>query len=494
MESKLQQQTPQKAQTNKPNLTGIPTQMKLDFEQRSGLSFDDVRVHYNSDKPAQLQALAYTQGTQVYVGPGQERHLPHELGHVVQQKSGIVRPTAYFHGISVNSDPKYEKDADTILHNPPTAFKDYGKSSTDSVVQKKQRPNYIAYNKIIAYVIEKLDPPHNLGDFSQSTLINNEDQITTDSIDKELRTLLILDMEKIVISERIPQTENSSSFFIQQLDIFFDVLRNQGIFEYEDVKRVLASLGINEDYMQFLYHSNNSAVARDQRGFVVIVEDEAIQNGGANGPQVLPRSEISELLEDLYRKIETGKSRGSGACYDHKTNILTYNSNDPQLIDYPDLLSNWGASVDKVPQFIYFQYPLVSVLMHEFGHRKQALEGLDFTLIQRSPLLIVLAEYDNVIRHENLLEGRCRRKYGANEVDNQQKPDPAYACLIQRTEYFLIQKILRFLNENVYKGDSKALGTVKTILENLQEEPPAKKFLKINMWNKFCELYHISSF
>jgi len=246
--------------------------------------------------------------------------------------------------------------------------------------------------------------------------------------------------------------------------------------------------------MQFLYHSNNSAVARDQRGFVVIVEDEAIQNGGANGPQVLPRSEISELLEDLYRKIETGKSRGSGACYDHKTNILTYNSNDPQLIDYPDLLSNWGASVDKVPQFIYFQYPLVSVLMHEFGHRKQALEGLDFTLIQRSPLLIVLAEYDNVIRHENLLEGRCRRKYGANEVDNQQKPDPAYACLIQRTEYFLIQKILRFLNENVYKGDSKALGTVKTILENLQEEPPAKKFLKINMWNKFCELYHISSF
>ena len=69
MEAKLQQQAPQKAQTNKPNLTGIPTQMKLDFEQRSGLSFDDVRVHYNSDKPAQLQALAYTQGTQVYLPP-----------------------------------------------------------------------------------------------------------------------------------------------------------------------------------------------------------------------------------------------------------------------------------------------------------------------------------------------------------------------------------------------------------------------------------------
>lgn len=33
----------------KANVTGIPTQMKLDFEQRSGLSFDDVKVHYNSD-------------------------------------------------------------------------------------------------------------------------------------------------------------------------------------------------------------------------------------------------------------------------------------------------------------------------------------------------------------------------------------------------------------------------------------------------------------
>lgn len=112
MEAKLQQQAPQQNHINKPNLTGIPTQMKLDFEQRSGLSFDDVRVHYNSDKPAQLQALAYTQGTQVYVGPGQERHLPHELGHVVQQKSGIVHPTYYIRGMPINNQPRLEYEAD----------------------------------------------------------------------------------------------------------------------------------------------------------------------------------------------------------------------------------------------------------------------------------------------------------------------------------------------------------------------------------------------
>ena len=41
------------------NMTGIPTQMKLDFERHSGLSFADVRVHYHSDKPAQLGAGLY---------------------------------------------------------------------------------------------------------------------------------------------------------------------------------------------------------------------------------------------------------------------------------------------------------------------------------------------------------------------------------------------------------------------------------------------------
>lgn len=111
----MEQKTVQRVEKKEgagPNLTGIPTQMKLDFERRSGLSFDDVRVHYNSDKPAQLRAMAYTQGTQVYVGPGQERHLPHELGHVVQQKLGLVRPTARYGKVPINNSDHMEQMAD----------------------------------------------------------------------------------------------------------------------------------------------------------------------------------------------------------------------------------------------------------------------------------------------------------------------------------------------------------------------------------------------
>jgi hypothetical protein len=95
-----------------PNLTGIPDNMKSRFENLSGFSFDDVRVHYNSGKPAQLQALAYTQGNQVYVAPGQEKHLGHELGHVVQQKEGRVTPTTNLNGFAVNDNVSLEREAD----------------------------------------------------------------------------------------------------------------------------------------------------------------------------------------------------------------------------------------------------------------------------------------------------------------------------------------------------------------------------------------------
>lgn len=99
----------------RPNLTGIPAQLKLELEERSGMSFDDVRVHYSSDRPARLNALAYTQGNQVYVGPGQEKHLRHELGHVVQQKLGQVPVTRKVNGMPVNDNPQLEAQADHFL-------------------------------------------------------------------------------------------------------------------------------------------------------------------------------------------------------------------------------------------------------------------------------------------------------------------------------------------------------------------------------------------
>src|SRR5690554_3825496 len=83
----------------KENKSGLPDNLKSGIENLSGYGMDDVKVHYNSSQPAQLNALAYAQGTDIHVAPGQERHLPHEAWHVVQQKQGRVRPTIQAKGV-----------------------------------------------------------------------------------------------------------------------------------------------------------------------------------------------------------------------------------------------------------------------------------------------------------------------------------------------------------------------------------------------------------
>ncbi|MEL6537070.1 MAG: DUF4157 domain-containing protein, partial [Bacteroidota bacterium] len=75
------------------SIGGLPAKLQTGIESLSGLPMDDVRVHYNSPKPAQLQAHAYAQGTDIHLAKGQEKHLPHEAWHVVQQKQGRVKPT-----------------------------------------------------------------------------------------------------------------------------------------------------------------------------------------------------------------------------------------------------------------------------------------------------------------------------------------------------------------------------------------------------------------
>jgi hypothetical protein len=76
---------------------------------------DHVRVHYNSSQPAQLNALAYAQGSEIHVAPGQEQHLPHEAWHVVQQAQGRVRPTLQLKdGVPVNDDVGLEREADVM--------------------------------------------------------------------------------------------------------------------------------------------------------------------------------------------------------------------------------------------------------------------------------------------------------------------------------------------------------------------------------------------
>jgi hypothetical protein len=96
------------------NRTGMPDQLKAGLEDLSGLDLSDVRVHYNSPKPADVNALAYAQGRDIHLGRGQEQHLPHEGWHVVQQAQGRVKPTMQAQGVPINDDAGLEREADQM--------------------------------------------------------------------------------------------------------------------------------------------------------------------------------------------------------------------------------------------------------------------------------------------------------------------------------------------------------------------------------------------
>lgn len=93
---------------------GLPQPLKSGIENLSGLAMDDVQVHRNSDQPAQLGAYAYAQGTDIHLGPGQEKHLPHEAWHVVQQKQGRVQATRQLKNTAINDEDHLEKEADEM--------------------------------------------------------------------------------------------------------------------------------------------------------------------------------------------------------------------------------------------------------------------------------------------------------------------------------------------------------------------------------------------
>ena len=105
------------------NESGLPRSLKNGIESLSGMSMDHVKVHYNSAQPAQLSALAYAQGNDIHLAPGQEQHLPHEAWHVVQQAQGRVQPTMQMkEGVPVNDDIGLENEAD-LMGNRAAQFR-----------------------------------------------------------------------------------------------------------------------------------------------------------------------------------------------------------------------------------------------------------------------------------------------------------------------------------------------------------------------------------
>ena len=127
----------------RPNNTGMPDNLKSGIESLSGFSMDDVRVHYNSSKPATVQALAYTQGTDIHVAPGQEKCLPHEAWHVAQQMAGRVSPTTNINGMPVNDNAALEHEADVMGAKAVQCKNDSSRDSKHVFCQNSSVQRYV---------------------------------------------------------------------------------------------------------------------------------------------------------------------------------------------------------------------------------------------------------------------------------------------------------------------------------------------------------------
>jgi hypothetical protein len=107
----------QKEESRGSNRNGLPDSLKSGIEHLSGMDMSDVKVHYNSNKPAQLKAHAFAQGNEIHLAPGQNKHLPHEAWHVVQQKQKRVKPTTQ---LAAKNTPA-EKTIQRVIISGPDA-------------------------------------------------------------------------------------------------------------------------------------------------------------------------------------------------------------------------------------------------------------------------------------------------------------------------------------------------------------------------------------
>lgn len=107
---------PDETYTHQPqHPTGLPQALLAGVEALSGMSMDKVRVHYNAPQPAQLQAYAFAQGSDIHAAPEEGEQPPHAAWHVVQQAQGRVKPTVQRCDVALtNDDEGLEREADEL--------------------------------------------------------------------------------------------------------------------------------------------------------------------------------------------------------------------------------------------------------------------------------------------------------------------------------------------------------------------------------------------
>ncbi len=234
----------------------LPAALQAGIVELSGLDLSDVNVHYNSAKPAQLQAKAFAQGNEIHLAAGEEQHLPHEAWHLVQQRQGRVQPTHKMAGTAINSDPKLEREADemgpkaarTTTKRQPRSPK-HSPTSGNAPVQRMITWNGKQWNFQDAFMqIVEL----NIFPSSQLSVLYNYVLPAYDAQNRSFDSLdqLIEILKKVLpVMLRMSRQASSSSMKVlikEQLEIQQIILKDEGLF-----RGLFTTCGFEHEFLGF---------------------------------------------------------------------------------------------------------------------------------------------------------------------------------------------------------------------------------------------------
>ncbi len=269
---------------------GLPESLKEGIENLSGYSMDDVNVHYNSPRPAQLQALAYTQGPDINIAPGQEKHLPHEAWHVVQQKQGRVKPTMQMKGVNPKDEVVLEHEENTnnnksdfFGHNSPSA-------NSNSIKEVRHRAGGARNVAILAryqYTIQRDVELKNILTGQKSTALPEQVITMIKNADKK---------EAFDI-----QREATLSRFLQETNKIYGQLQGN------DIKRDFTSYELGDSNRQL--ENTSIRTEKDVEGFRDIFRSVLTQGLKSRGDMERTGVKFSSSSHDTKKKYAAQKSQ-----------------------------------------------------------------------------------------------------------------------------------------------------------------------------------------
>lgn len=204
----------------------LPEELQQNLESSFQQDFSSVAIQKDSQQAKDMKALAFTQGEAIHFAPGQfntatdagKSLIGHEFTHIVQQRSGAVKPTGIMRkGIMVNEEKGLEQEADVMGKRAVTGEKIAGYRSVGLGMRRSFSP---AQPQMA--VVQMAKHPSHYGDWFDDSYakITSSGQRRGASITMRFKPNANVDAELIGLTQSAQSIHNGSVFYINS-DMFY---------------------------------------------------------------------------------------------------------------------------------------------------------------------------------------------------------------------------------------------------------------------------------